>query len=100
MPANPGIRIISPAICIVFAFSMMTISCGSGTVIPPQTGTQPQTTDWKADVMIVPNEYTASQLVDEKDSFTINWKTDGQNIFVGMQTRTMGYIAVGILQAD
>ncbi len=47
---------------------------------------------WVADGIISPGEYQNTQSYGD---YTINWSNDDQYVYIGMQAKTMGWVAVG-----
>ena len=48
---------------------------------------------WVADGIISPGEYPA--IVKPHSDYAISWRSDGQFIYVAMQAKTAGFVAVG-----
>ena len=47
--------------------------------------------------MIVPGEYTSTKsFASGTMTFTLHWKTDAQNIYIGMEAPVTGYIAMAL----
>ncbi|MGA2159941.1 MAG: DOMON domain-containing protein [Dehalococcoidia bacterium] len=59
---------------------------------PIQVTATPARTAWIADGIISPGEYQNTQTYGD---YTINWSNDDQYVYIGMQAKTMGWVAVG-----
>lgn len=71
-----------------------TTSAANTTISPTQPGeTASLAAEWNPDGVISDGEYSGSNTYRD---FTVNWRSDGQMVYLGVKVKTTGWIAIGI----
>ena len=84
-----------PMICLFLLASFVLSACAepepAPTPTPAPTPAPPLVEEWSADGIIKAGEYYGAE---NYGDFEIHWRSDEQNIYIGMKAKTNGWVAV------
>jgi hypothetical protein len=96
-------KVMILGLTLLLAGALFVTACGDGggtTTTTTTTTTLPPTSadiTWNPNGVIVPGEYTSTKsFTSGTMTFTLHWKTDAQNIYIGMEAPVTGYIAMAL----
>jgi len=93
---KPYSRVTSSFVTIISLLTLLILSgCAEETRSPSQTPmpTPPLEEEWSSDGIIKAREYYGSN---NYGDYTMHWRSDEQYIYIGMNAKTIGWIAMAV----